>query len=807
MHPERFIAASAIAVIVTLVAIFSLRPLAPRLGLVDRPNARKRHRGRVPLIGGLCFFLGTLAGLAYFGYMDRFVVCLLAVGALILLTGLLDDLDDLSARTRLVIQAGTAGLVILTTGIYIDGGGYLIGGEEFRLHALGIPITIIAVVGLINAFNMLDGIDGLAAGLAIVSIVSILAFMGVGWPTVGVALLLQILAATLVPYLCVNLGWPDGRKIFMGDAGSTLIGFLVAWSLIFLSQRDAARLAPVDVLWCVALPVMDTLAVMYRRMRSGRSPLKPDRHHLHHLLLDVGYSPRQALVLLVGLSALMAGGGYALRNAPDLASLIAFTATLVVYVSCAPRIVASLGLASHSTPAKAKGLGPLREPAATRSSPSRPGPYPGSALWSGSHSMRVTGGHSISMLRAATGGGVATGSAVNASASAIAAVAPASSAATVRVLCVLDASPDSLKIAPVVQQLSRDERFDLKICVTALPNHRSRQMLRLFDIRPDHVLDVLAPDKELADMTSAPVRGMKRVLGECKPDVLLVHGDPLTTLAATLAAHFQGIPVACVDSGSSGCKNAESTEADEAVRKITRTLVSLHFASTESAGRELLTAGVPQERIEVTGTPTTDVSRALLAVRQHDIASREDLARQFSFLRTGSPLLLVAHRPPPEDSVDIGGTLATLATRRPDLDIVCPVHPASDERYSSDSRWSLPNLHLVQPLDYLAFCYLLNAAYLVLAGSHEIQQEAALWNKPVLMMRGAAERPGAFCPDGKPPGIDDVKIAECVMTLLGDDRAYEAMCFAAGPGGDRNTGLCIVQALANLPRRASSLAA
>lgn len=796
MHPERFIAASAIAVIVTMVAIFTLRQLAPRIGLVDKPDGRKRHRGRVPLVGGLCFFLGTLAGLVYFGYMDRFMVCLLAVGALILLTGLLDDLDDLSARTRLLVQAGTAGLVILTTGIYIDGGGNLLGGEEFRLHALGIPITIIAVVGLINAFNMLDGIDGLAAGLAIVSIVAILAFMGVGWPTVGVALLLQILAATLVPYICVNLGWPDGRKIFMGDAGSTLIGFLVAWSLIFLSQREAAQIAPVDVLWCVALPVLDTLAVMYRRIRSGRSPLKADRQHLHHLLLDIGFSPRQALGLLVGLSALMAGAGFALRNAPELVSLLAFAGMMVIYVAFAPRIVESLNVALRGT-AKVQVPGRL-ETAAPSHSPPDPDAFPGPALWSGTHSVRVTGEHRIVMRRVAAEG------AAHATASAIAA-ASATSAEVVRVLCVLDASPDSLKLAPVVRQLSGDARFDLKVCVTALPNQRSRQMLRLFNIRPDHVLDVLAPDKELGDMTSAPVRGMKRVLGECEPDVLLVHGDSLTTLAATLAAHFQGVPVACVDGGWSG--NPVSSEADEAVRKVTRPLVSLHFASTETAARALLDAGVPQERIEVAATAATEVSKSLLAVRQREIGEREDLARRFSFLRAGSPLLLVAHRPAPGAGVDMGRTLSTLASRHPDLDIVCPVLPDADPQDRRDPHGDLPNLHLVQPLDYLAFCYLLNAAYLVLAGSREIQQEAALWNKPVLMLRGAAEGPGEARSAGARSGIDEVKIAECVMTLLGDARAYEALCFAAGPGGDRNAGMCIVQALANLPRRAASLAA
>jgi undecaprenyl-phosphate alpha-N-acetylglucosaminyl 1-phosphatetransferase len=262
MDDAKLVAASAIALAVTLFSIFSMRPIARRLGLVDRPDARKRHRGRVPLIGGLCFFFGTIAGLLYLGYIDRFVASLLVPCALIVMTGLVDDIHDLSVRSRLVIQSCAAGLVIAASGVYLDHTGQLFGSHGFDLGALGIPITIVAIIGLINAFNMLDGIDGLAASLAMVSIGSIMLFSGAGLPTLGVMLLLQVLFASLIPYLFVNLGWPDGRKIFMGDAGSTLIGFLLGWSLIFLSHKGVQRIAPVDALWCVALPVMDTLAVM-----------------------------------------------------------------------------------------------------------------------------------------------------------------------------------------------------------------------------------------------------------------------------------------------------------------------------------------------------------------------------------------------------------------------------------------------------------------------------------------------------------------------------------------------------------------
>ena len=157
------------------------------------------------------------------------------------MAGALDDASDLSVRARLLVEAGAAGLVIAMSG-------YLRARPRAALRRrtgsasgmLGIPFTIIAVIGLINAFNMLDGIDGLAATVAMVSIGAILLFDDSPWSMPGVVFLLQVLFVALIPYLFVNLGWPDGRKIFMGDAGSTLIGFLLAWSLIYMSHEGRA---------------------------------------------------------------------------------------------------------------------------------------------------------------------------------------------------------------------------------------------------------------------------------------------------------------------------------------------------------------------------------------------------------------------------------------------------------------------------------------------------------------------------------------------------------------------------------------
>ena len=186
MEEAKLVAASAIALAVTLFAIFSLRPLARRIGLVDKPGGRKSHKGRVPLIGGLCFFLGTVSGLAYLGYVDSFIASLLVPCALIVMTGAVDDLNNLSVKSRLVIQASTAWLVIGATGIYMENAGQLLGDADLQLGLLGIPVTIIAVIGLVNAFNMMDGIDGLAAGMAMVTIGTILLFANGGWPVLGV---------------------------------------------------------------------------------------------------------------------------------------------------------------------------------------------------------------------------------------------------------------------------------------------------------------------------------------------------------------------------------------------------------------------------------------------------------------------------------------------------------------------------------------------------------------------------------------------------------------------------------------------
>ena len=321
---------------VTAVAIIVLRRAAASLGLVDRPSERKLHTDDVPLVGGLAMLAGVLAGAFWYDWRDLFTLVLLGSAAVLTLLGGLDDRYDLSVRLRLLVQAGVILAVIASTGVYIHTLGYLF-NYKLELGWLGIPFTVVAVVGLVNAFNMMDGMDGLAGGMALVSIAAIALFNSSD--SAHRLLVPLLLAAAVLPYMAVNLG-STRHKIFMGDAGSIFIGYLLAWTLIRLSQASGAHMAPVDVLWCVAFPVLDTVAVMYRRLRQHQSPCTPDRGHIHHILQNAGFSPRASLIVLVALAIFMAFVGWvaqSLQMSPG-SSMAAFLILAVAYISFVTRI-------------------------------------------------------------------------------------------------------------------------------------------------------------------------------------------------------------------------------------------------------------------------------------------------------------------------------------------------------------------------------------------------------------------------------------------------------------------------------------
>ncbi|WP_086868433.1 UDP-N-acetylglucosamine--undecaprenyl-phosphate N-acetylglucosaminephosphotransferase [Kosakonia pseudosacchari] len=324
----------------TTVFLFFARKAAKRIGLVDKPNFRKRHQGLIPLVGGISVYAGICFS---FGITDNYIphalLYLFCAGILVLI-GALDDRFDISVKFRAVIQALVAVIMMVVGKLYLSSLGYIFGSWEMVLGPFGYLLTLFAVWAAINAFNMVDGIDGLLGGLSCVSFAAmgfILWFDG----QFSLAIWCFAMIAAILPYILLNLGVLGRRyKVFMGDAGSTLIGFTVIWILLETTQGKTHPISPVTALWIIAIPLMDMVAIMYRRLRKGMSPFSPDRQHIHHLIMRAGFTSRQAFVLITLAAALLASIGVTaefLRFPPEWTMLALFLLSFFLYGYCIKR--------------------------------------------------------------------------------------------------------------------------------------------------------------------------------------------------------------------------------------------------------------------------------------------------------------------------------------------------------------------------------------------------------------------------------------------------------------------------------------
>ena len=319
-----------------LLAMFALRPLAIALELIDRPGGRKTHHGDVPVVGGLAMLLGIVFGLGFVPLSDIAVTSFLAACVLLVTVGLLDDRFDLSPWTRLPVQISAALILIAGSGASVTTLGAPFGGPGVLLEGFGAyAFTILIILAAINAFNMLDGMDGLAGAMGIVAL-SALVFLALDAGAAVVAASGLAVVGAVTAFLISNVPMRFNRDVrcFMGDSGSTLLGFAVAWLCITVSQHPVNAAAPVTLLWIVALPLFDFLWTIARRAMRGSSLLQADEEHLHHLVLRAGFGVRGAFVVFAALAALLAAFGISLDRlgVADSASLLLLTATGIVVV-------------------------------------------------------------------------------------------------------------------------------------------------------------------------------------------------------------------------------------------------------------------------------------------------------------------------------------------------------------------------------------------------------------------------------------------------------------------------------------------
>jgi len=371
-----------------------------------------------------------------------------------------------------------------------------------------------------------------------------------------------------------------------------------------------------------------------------------------------------------------------------------------------------------------------------------------------------------------------------------------------RVLSIFGTRPEAIKMAPVVKRLAADNRIDARVCVTAQHRQMLDQVLRLFQIEPDFDLDVMKPGQGLTDITAAVLCGLAPILMSFKPDLVLVHGDTTTTLAASLAAYYQQIPVGHVEAGLR-TGNIYSPWPEEINRKVTGTIASLHFTPTERSQANLLAEGVANTQIFVTGNTVIDALQEAVVILDQDHAIKEQMQRSFSLDPALRTVLVTGHRRESfgEGFDRICAALAILA-KREDIQIIYPVHLNPNVRGPVEAQLgSLPRVHLVPPQDYLPFVYLMNQADIILTDSGGVQEEAPSLGKPVLVMRETTERPEAVdAGTVKLVGTDKDVIVENVSALLDDKHAYDAMSFAHNPYGDGKAASRIVEAIVEWAR-------
>jgi len=294
-----------------------------RFGLVDIPNQRKQHTGEVPLVGGMAVFASLLVCSLMLGTPPyTYHMFIIATG--VFLVGVYDDYKHINPWIRLAIQYGAGVLLATWGGIVIVNVGNLLAMGDIPLLVLAVPLTALSVAGLSNAYNMIDGVDGLAAALIALPLGVLFVLAAQAQHIEAPFLLLMLIPLAI--FLVFNLGPNTAMipKIFLGDGGSVTLGFLVTSSLVYFSQGEGALIAPVTALWLVTVPLMDMLATMGRRLKSGKKLMEADRSHLHYTLMGMGLSARMTLWILVSYGLACAILGLYLERIPPYMSLLAY---------------------------------------------------------------------------------------------------------------------------------------------------------------------------------------------------------------------------------------------------------------------------------------------------------------------------------------------------------------------------------------------------------------------------------------------------------------------------------------------------
>ncbi len=373
-----------------------------------------------------------------------------------------------------------------------------------------------------------------------------------------------------------------------------------------------------------------------------------------------------------------------------------------------------------------------------------------------------------------------------------------------KVLIVFGTRPEAIKMAPVVKVFKNDDtNFHTKVCVTGQHREMLDQVLKIFDITPDYDLNIMKTGQDLFDVTSRVVTGMRNILIDFEPDVVFVHGDTTTSSMTALAAYYKQIPVAHVEAGLR-THNIYSPWPEEVNRQITGRIAEYHFAPTITAKENLLNENIPENKIYVTGNTVIDALHIVLDKINKDVTLNTNVQKELLEKLNGNInfdnskfILVTGHRRENfgQGFLRICEALAEISKQHNDVDIIYPVHLNPNvQKPVYELLDNHNNIHLIEPLDYLPFVYLMSKSFLVLTDSGGIQEEAPGLGKPVLVMRDTTERPEAVVAGTvKLVGTDKDLIIQKVSELISDKKKYDEMSKAHNPYGDGKASEIIIQ--------------
>jgi UDP-GlcNAc:undecaprenyl-phosphate GlcNAc-1-phosphate transferase len=730
------------------IIAFSTTPVAKslafRIGAVDIPKDNRRmHKQPIARLGGFAIITAFFATIIFNVVsskilhtssaivFDKQFIGLIIGSAIIAVMGVIDDIKALSAKLKFPIQI-LAAVIVAVTGTRIEfvTNPFSVVGGSTLGPWTSYPLTVLWIVGITNAINFIDGLDGLAAGVSSIASLSLF-FVSVMRPDPDVGT--AVLVAMLAGSAMGFLPYNfNPAKIFMGDTGATFLGFMLGVISIQGTYKSYTVIAIAVPILVLALPLFDTLFAILRRLASGKSPMTADRGHLHHRLVDMGLTQRQSVAVIYLASAALGLCAIVLDYKGPVTAMILIIAVAIFVIG------GSMYMGEMNN-AKNRECHSLQNP----------------------YRQAIIGGRKLDRIK---------------------------------VMTIFGTRPDAVKMAPLVKELEKCDKIDSVVCVTAQHREMLDQVLKIFDIKPDHDLNIMQSRQTLTGITTRALEGLENVMEQESPDIVLVHGDTTTCFVGSLAAFYKQIAIGHVEAGLRTF-DKYSPYPEEMNRKLTGSMADIHLAPTETNKANLLREGVNEDTIYITGNTVND---ALKTTVKEDYTFGCEALRDIDF-KGRRVIAVTAHRRENlgEPLHNICRALAAIVDKYEDVEIVYTVHlnPVVQET-AKEILGGKQRVHLIPPLDVQDMHNLMARSYMIMTDSGGIQEEAPTLGKPVLVLRKETERPEAVkAGTVRLAGTVESEIIEHASKLLEDKSDYEVMSRSINPYGDGHASERIVQAL------------